>query len=178
MRNISISALLLCAVISPLQAEEQSVTEQQHYLWLEPGLSFGRPGMSIALDLYYSYSDYSISLGVLGGNDDGCQLICEYEDGKDNYSSTRLMVGKYFYPGEYEFLVETGIAKLSVATDHFDGETWQTFESDSYGIPIRFSKYFNLKYIGFAVTGEALVTTDDWLASFGFRVPFGKLRHW
>jgi hypothetical protein len=178
MKKVSLLALLFCAAINPLQAEEQSAVEQQHYLWLEPGFSFGRPGTSLAADFYYSYSNYTISLGVLGGNDDGCQLFCEYEEGKDNYSSTRLMVGKYFYPGKYEFLAETGIAKLSVSTDHYDGVNWKTLTSDSYGIPIRVSKYFNGRYIGFALTAEAVVTPDDWIASLGFRVPLGKLRHW
>ncbi|WP_406609414.1 hypothetical protein [Agarivorans sp. JK6] len=178
MKKISFLALLSCVAINPLQAEEQSAVEQQHYLWLEPGFSLGRPGSSVAADLYYSHSNYTISLGVLGGNDEGCQLICERKDGGENYSSTRLMIGKFFYPGKYEFLVETGLAKLSVSTDHYDGENWKTLESDSYGIPVRISKYFNSRYIGFALTAETVVTPDNWIASFGFRVPFGKLRHW
>ena len=175
MKKISLLALLFCAAINPLQAEEQSAVEQQNYFWLEPGMSYGNPSVNASIDMRYSFSDYTVSFGGIGGFD--C-FLCDRSEGDIETHSLRLMAGKYFYPGKNEFLIEIGLAKTRVSTDYQNDGQWETIDSDTLGIPVRFAKYFNSKYVGFALTADVMYTKDEWITTVGYSVPFGKLRHW
>ncbi|GDY25039.1 hypothetical protein [Agarivorans sp. Toyoura001] len=172
MKNISLLALLLCAVIGPLQAEEQSATESEDHFWLEPGLSYGKPTVSGGLDMRYNFSDYTVALGAISRFDDSGDIKQD--------STFRLLAGKYFYPGEHEFLLEVGLATVRYSeTVPYESDVstgTETVYNNTLGIPVRFAKYFNGKYVGFALTADVMYTKEEWITTAGFSVPFGKLR--
>ncbi|MGY5450424.1 hypothetical protein ACVFI8_05695 [Agarivorans sp. MS3-6] len=179
MNRFSFWALLLFAVVRPLTAAEQQSPTEQHYFWLEPGISYGKPAVDIKLDARYSISDYTIVLGA-GTGDDLERGISNTDNENLDIDTFRIMVGKYFYLGKYEFLLEAGVAKVrfpeQVSYDNGDSMGNQTVHTDYLGIPVRFAKYFNSKYVGFALTADVMYTKDQWITTAGFSVPLGKLR--
>lgn len=142
--------------------------------WIEPGLALGNPGPGGYIDLRYGTGDYVFALGASeqdGYEDDWfCSPNCDYDF---NQKSVYALVGKKFDLGGLGLVAQTGLARVKI---DFDDPARVGEDGETTGIPVRVTKYFGGRYVGFALSVGFTWTDIQSSGYVGFGLPLGKLK--
>lgn len=162
-------AMLLMALGSSAQAAEAG----DRY-WVEPGLMIGNPGFGAYSDLRYGTGDYVFALGASeqdGDEEDWfCSTDCDYDF---NQKSIYALVGKKFELGGLGLVAQTGLARVKI---DFDDPARVDENGGTMGIPVRVTKYFGGRYVGFALSVGFTWTDIQSSGYISFGLPIGKLK--
>lgn len=142
--------------------------------WIEPGLMIGNPGLGAYSDLRYGKGEYVFALGASeqdGDEEDWlCSTDCDYDF---NQKSIYVLVGKKFELGGLGLVAQTGLAEVNV---DFDDPARSDDDGDTIGIPVRVTKYFGGRYVGFALSVGFTWTDIQSSGYLSFGLPLGKLK--
>lgn len=136
--------------------------------WIEPSLyMLGNPLIARSVDLKYEANDLIYAIGVMKQDE-----LVLFTPRKDDYDLTShsLMVGKYFTSSTRPLLVEAGLSRLKMERDFDD------FSRITIGVPVRITKYFRLKYVGFGLSAQVIFNDEEIAYSTGITTFIGKFQ--